>query len=87
MPKLIWPDYSHAQYAAIAETLSSAIVVAQHGERRCREASRTDTTGIMAANAEYFRHAAKFLRWLSNTLEQRRAKIMSEAKRSGNTNR
>jgi hypothetical protein len=87
MPEhLLWPDYSAAQFRAIAEALASAIRVAEHGERRCAQAAKIDPTGTMAAERQYYRHAARYCRWLASHLERRRAQALRDARKHGTTN-
>jgi hypothetical protein len=80
---LVWPDYSQAQFRAIAEALASAIAVAEHGMRRCQEAARFDPLDMMREEAEYYRHAARYLRWVNSHLQRERSKRMENLRHGG----
>lgn len=81
---LVWPDYSPAQFRAIAEALASAIAVAQHAQKRCEEAAKFDPLGMMEEEAAYYRHAAKYIRWVNSHLQRERSK-RAEGRRLGGT--
>jgi hypothetical protein len=79
-----WPEYSAAQFRAIAEALASAIAIAEHGHRVAQTGARIDPTGAMAETAAYYRHAARYCRWLASHLERSRERAIQRERNHGN---